>query len=505
MIRLTRTLNPVSKFVEENHNLYSQLHDVFSMRISDFDSNGLIFLMNPNASACENDMELYTKAVENVLDAQRFSCIPLVDAPRVRIGTNDLKTRASYEEPGGKITHLARKGMAWEGGGILYFERDEVAHINDEDNVVQAVLEMFHPGRDGRLPLLVTVGGTEDHPVALFSEHELLSDRTKLELYRQFSVYESMHPDPGLASFINGTYRALDPEQFHSLAESKFRQLAKGLADVSRSLINSKADVGLKRVQHRSFAGVEELKFGRLQVGDIMQHACVGVRWDEALKEKNQPKENLLARDLLSTANDFTYLAVFNKNNELQPAIIKKKWQQSRPKRFIQTSDSIESLFQIPQGDDVFLIEPNPELITAEGPMRWPAIVTKGELCSKISALNYFVLMSAMELALKRVIFELQLHREWEHEEKKDWMKKATLGSVLHVLRNDESKLNQVCKRLNLSNSKEFKQSIKDMKDFRNMLGHGAFDAFFKGKAVIEGIGLKDIKTLYWLKKVLRI
>jgi hypothetical protein len=84
-------------------------------------------------------------------------------------------------------------------------------------------------------------------------------------------------------------------------------------------------------------------------------------------------------------------------------------------------------------------------------------------------------------------------------------MTKATLGSALHVLRKDKSNLNQVCKRLNLSNSKEFKQSIKDMKDFRNMLGHGAFDAFFKGKAVIEGIGLKDIKTLYWLKKVLRI
>lgn len=473
------------------------------MRVSDFDSNGLIFLLNPKASSTEDDVDLYTKAVKNVLDAQNFSCIPLVDAPRVRFGTNDLKTRATYEI-GGKVTHIARKGMAWEDGEVLIFSRNEVPHVDDDVNLVRAVLEMFRPGQNDRLPLLVTVGGTSDHPIALFSEHELLSERTKLELYRQFSVYESMNPRPALASFINGIYRNLDHDWFHSIDESDFRQFAKGLVEISQ-LIDSKPIDGMTRVQHRSSAGFGDLNFGRLRVGDIMQHACVGVRWNDELNIADQPKENILARDLLSRANDFTYLAVFNERNELQSAIIKKTWDKSRPKRFVEINDSVEDLFQEPESDDVYLIAPNPDLITAEGPMRWPAMITKVELCSKLSGLNYFVIVSAVELRLKRMIHQLKLHTEWEYEQQKIWMEKATLGSVIHMLRKDKSKMNQVCKRLNLSDSKDFMKSLSKVIDFRNMLGHGAFDAFFKDKATIEGIDLNDIKTLYWLKGVLKI
>ncbi len=79
-----------------------------------------------------------------------------------------------------------------------------------------------------------------------------------------------------------------------------------------------------------------------------MQHACVGIRWDHTLKSNEQPKENKLAQRLLSDANDFTYLAVFNRENQLQPAILKKNSQESKPHRFIETSTSLEDLFPIP-------------------------------------------------------------------------------------------------------------------------------------------------------------
>jgi len=492
------------------------------MEVSDFDSNGLIFLLNlkavfPGVNTGDEDQKLYNKAVKNVLDAQRFSCIPLVNKPRIRLGTNDLKKRATYREGGGEVTHFARKAMQWEkldsDDEILLFTREEVPHIEDEaSNIMEAVAKMFTKGSDGRFPLMMTVGGTPKHPTAMFSEHEFLSERTKLELYRQFSVYVSENPDEKNERFINGFYRKLDNEIFHSCTKEQFNDLAGKLSTLSDSVLKSKVKLG--RVLQRGSGGLEDLKFGRLCVGDIMQHACVGIHWDHTLKSNEQPKENKLAQRLLSVANDFTYLAVFNRENQLQPAILKKNSQESRPHRFIETSTSLEDLFSDSKRGDVFLIKPNEKLLTAEGPMKWPAIITLDEMRSKIAGLNYFVLLSALELRLRQVVSELTLHKIWEQDQatkkamEQTWDKNATLGAILWVLRKDKSNLGKVCRRLGVTegnDQKKFQQALEKARVFRNQLGHGAFGAFFEDKPVLDSIGFEEIKSLYWLKKVVQI
>ena len=77
------------------------------MTVSDFDSNGLIFALCESASAEKG--EPYRSAVRNIMDAQGFDIMPLVDAPRIRTNINDMTARAVYAKKGGNITHLAQR------------------------------------------------------------------------------------------------------------------------------------------------------------------------------------------------------------------------------------------------------------------------------------------------------------------------------------------------------------------------------------------------------------
>ena len=81
------------------------------MTVSDFDSNGLIFALSETASPEKG--ERYRSAVRNIMDAQGFDIMPLVDGPRVRTNVNDMTARAVYAKNGGKITHLAQRSGGW--------------------------------------------------------------------------------------------------------------------------------------------------------------------------------------------------------------------------------------------------------------------------------------------------------------------------------------------------------------------------------------------------------
>ncbi len=72
----------------------------------------------------------------------------------------------------------------------------------------------------------------------------------------------------------------------------------------------------------------------------------------------------------------------------------------------------------------------------------------------------------------------------------------------------DNSNLGKVCRRLGLTegnDQKKFKRALQKARVFRNQLGHGAFGAFFEDKPVLDSIGFDEIKSLYWLKKVVQI
>ena len=66
-------------------------------------------------------------------------------------------------------------------------------------------------------------------------------------------------------------------------------------------------------VFHRPNSDFERPEFGRLLARDIMQHACVGIRWNHNLKPEAQPKEHLAAKGMIMDANDFSNLAFTTK------------------------------------------------------------------------------------------------------------------------------------------------------------------------------------------------
>ena len=73
--------------------------------IQNYDTNGLVFAYNYEKMKkvakkynLSKDEVVYNKALENILDTQGFNCMPLIDNPRVRLNTNNMKDRAIYQE-----------------------------------------------------------------------------------------------------------------------------------------------------------------------------------------------------------------------------------------------------------------------------------------------------------------------------------------------------------------------------------------------------------------------
>ena len=245
-----------------------------------------------------------------------------------------------------------------------------------------------------------------------------------------------------------------------------------------------------------------------------MQHACVGIRWKHGVSLGDQPKENVLAKKLLSKANDFTYLAVFDEQNKLRKAIVKGIGQESKEIQFVSASSLLETFFQhqsSKQKELAAIVEPDPSIITAEGPMRWPAMVTEQELRSKLAALNYFVLVSTIESELKKLIHQHDLHRDWERRKNKNnnqseikWLNEATLGSILSVLKEKKNE-REIKSALRIENIGTLRKSIKQIRKLRNELAHGAMEVFFHDHKRMENISLSQIKALYEVKTMLSL
>ena len=155
--------------------------------IQNYDTNGLVFLLNFEKSST-NDEQMYKRAVLNILNAQKFSCIPLVDGPRIRSNTNNLTDRATYEE-GGKITHIARKGIYEGEEEIEIIPISEIKHVQGNCDLIEGLLLLFEEREDGICDFIITVGGTSEYPIAMFTLNELKNSSTKEHLFRRVAYY----------------------------------------------------------------------------------------------------------------------------------------------------------------------------------------------------------------------------------------------------------------------------------------------------------------------------
>ena len=158
------------------------------MRVRDIDSNGLIHILNQEAAEEEN-VDKYHKAVLNILNAQKFSCIPLVDNPRIRGNTNNLVDRAVYESGQGVVTHIARKGIYDDESELVIVDVNDIPLVNDDGDVMIGIEKFFSRENDvDRCHFCLLVGKSKREPTALLTIYELKSNVIRDEIIKRLAI-----------------------------------------------------------------------------------------------------------------------------------------------------------------------------------------------------------------------------------------------------------------------------------------------------------------------------
>jgi len=464
------------------------------MKIEEFDTNGLIFGFDRKTCSGNWTDGEYEKALMNIMTCQNFSCFPLVNGPRIRENTNDLTTRAVYMDGGGSVTSIVRRPLKWEERDLKFFLRENVEHVDEGTNLLQAASLLLSPNEEGEYPLFITVGGTKEHPTALFSLDNLLEHRTKAELYRQLSLADL----PAKKDTLNQFYNKLSHNQFNE-SEENFPQLCKMLTAMFSAAAQQDSQHRIDRVFARPSSNFDLPTFGRFLARDIMQHACVGIRWKTNSDLSEQPNENKCAKRLLMGANDFDNLAIYSAKGSLLPNILTNS---SRVLEIplVNSSDTLVEVINngIQNGNEfVAVIRPDKNILTGEGAMPWPAIITKQELFSMYSLINCLVVASAIEHYLIQTVLNMTNQQA----------KNNTLGSIHHICNTPEGRATSLYKKLknSIPNNRlnEFRECIKLAKDLRNKLAHGLLRPSQTQQKLSDSITLKSFISVYKIRDIL--
>lgn len=464
------------------------------MKIEQFDTNGLIFGYDRKTCAGNWTDDEYSKALKNIMTCQNFSCFPLVNGPRIRENTNDLTSRAIYMEGGGSVTSIVRHPLKWEGAGLKFFLRNNVGHVEEGANLLQAASLLLSPNEAGEYPLFITVGGAKEHPTALFSLDNLLEHRTKAELYRQLTLADL----PAKQDSLNKIYTQLSLDQFNK-SEEEFSKLCRYLTKMFSAAAQQDSRHMVDRVFARPSSNFDLPTFGRFLARDIMQHACVGIRWNTNSDLSEQPNENTCAKRLLMGANDFDNLAIYSAKGSLLPNILTKS---SRVLEIplVNSSDTLVEVINngIQEGNEfVAVIRPDKNILTGEGAMPWPAIITKQELFSMHSLINCLVVASAIEHYLIHTVLNMTNQQA----------KNNTLGSIHHICNTPEGRATPLYEKIKKSipNNRlnEFRECITLAKDLRNKLAHGLLRPSQTQQKLSDSITLKSFISVYKIRDIL--
>lgn len=484
------------------------------MTIKQFDSNGLIFILDEKAARISESGTLdYVHAVKNVLSSQGFSCIPLVDAPRIRRNTNDLTSRPRYEPNGGAVTGYARLGFkSLNEEEVVFFSPEQIPHISEESTLAEAVCMLFKPSQNGTFPMMVSVGGTPGHPLAIFSEQQLLEPRTKAELYRQLSWFSQTKIGKRIEDidrYPSKFYLNISERPYLHSKELMLKFSGK-IEEVFSKLEESQPEENLPSEYIRSAPKYYEQRFGALVVGDVMQHACVGIQWECGLiRIREQPQSNRIAKKILCDANDFSHLAVYDERRNLLPYVIGSTWDLERPATIVNSHDMIQDVVRsemVMDGRFVAIVRPDENLMTGEGRMVWPGILTKQELLSDVSLLNAFAISSVIELKLKNEIKSLNLHKSTEEEKRKEnkdwnWLDDGTFGKVVAIIReNKERSFRGVFKNFH---KKQTIRELESIRKMRNSLAHGGLSIIDDPNHVVKDVDVEKFVHLYNVRRQL--
>ena len=266
--------------------------------IQNYDTNGLVFAFSPEKMNVDQDDVVYNKALENILDTQGFNCMPLIDNPRIRLNTNNMKDRAIYQDGGGSLTHIVRKPKYDDEVGLQFIPITDLNHIESKADLIDAITALFAYEEGEKCNFVITVGGTPSHPEAIFTLRELLLDKTLSDLFFRMAHAGFSSSNKDMA------YRAYDLyENLENITkESNWDNIKKVLAGIVSYLemIPKSEDLRNQRSSDLNL----DTKFSELRVRDIMTMAACGLETAHS-KGKEDIPDIKMAFNMVSEANDF--------------------------------------------------------------------------------------------------------------------------------------------------------------------------------------------------------
>ena len=404
------------------------------MTVSDFDSNGLIFALSESES--HEKGEPYRLAVRNIMDAQGFDIMPLVDAPRIRTNVNDMTARAVYAKNGGDITHLAQRS----GDSVELFPMDQILTVDEDESVFHALDALCshvldHPST----PFVMMVADSNNNPTALFSIRELLSRRLNdamLSTYLGYSAImagnvekksEAIHDLLELFQALHEAYedywrhaeaRARDPETVASLCSAVSKQLR----------FFSKATISLPR-RRQSPPRTDEAD---VHLIDVMRHGAAGIIWSDEELERTA-----LACKLLCKANDFDFLTIYDSPGVLNLThVVDKKGKRRHLDAGYKNHDDLlfDSLDSLFQDHMPLFILPSDEINTGEGALIWPSILSFEEVKNHHGSLWLMTKIAELEESIKQLLPKRRYLLDNGTSTHRD---RLTLGMIMKLLKGD--------------------------------------------------------------------
>ena len=404
------------------------------MTVSDFDSNGLIFALSESES--HEKGEPYRLAVRNIMDAQGFDIMPLVDAPRIRTNVNDMTARAVYAKNGGDITHLAQRS----GDSVELFPMDQILTVDEDESVFHALDALCshvldHPST----PFVLMVVDSNNNPTALFSLRELLSRRLNdamLSTYLGYSAImagnvekksEAIHDLLELFQALHEAYedywrhaeaRARDPGTIASLCSAVSKQLR----------FFSKATISLPR-RRQSPPRTDEAD---VHLIDVMRHGAAGIIWSDEELERTA-----LACKLLCKANDFDFLTIYDSPGVLNLThVVDKKGKRRHLDAGYKNHDDLlfDSLDSLFQDHMPLFILPSDEINTGEGALIWPSILSFEEVKNHHGSLWLMTKIAELEESIKQLLPKRRYLLDNGTSTHRD---RLTLGMIMKLLKGD--------------------------------------------------------------------
>ena len=465
--------------------------------IQNYDTNGLIFAYNPDKMKVDQDDVVYNKALENILDTQGFECMPLIDNPRVRLNTNNMKDRAIYQEGGGALTHIVRKPRYSEEHGLQFIPVEEITHVPNSTDLIEAIISLFSYQEGQKCNFVITVGGAPSQPDAIFTMRELLLEKTLRDVFFRMAHKGISSNDKDMAYLAYDLYENLKTLR----DDSNWIKIQETLPEIKNYL--SKIPIEEETRNDRMSDFNVETNFSELKVRDIMTMAACGLDTNIS-DEKIDSAALKTAFKMLSEANDFSSLVVYE-NGVLNPKKMmiqgaKNSYKIKFPANVSKSTDLVKDIIcNMETTNDFFAtIEPDPEIITGEGPMDWPGFMTVENLTSTNALLTYAATCAMIESKLKKRARNCNITVG----------ETDTLGKVINKISKykEPKKMREYLhpNAMKIFKGKVSKKELHKLIDVRNKIIHESLMKCYS-RNLGKKIELKDVKLIYKISDILGI